>query len=151
MITRVSVRQWLLTAVGMLAMTLGIIGIFVPLLPTTPFLLLAASCFVRSSDRSYRWLINHPWFGSYIRNYREHRAIPLRTKFTAVGVLWSTIGFTALRIAPPWWASALLVLVAGAVTIHLLGMRTLTPEMLAPASPQRVDAASEDVPIKRAA
>jgi uncharacterized membrane protein YbaN (DUF454 family) len=151
MMTRVSVRQWLLTAVGMLAMALGIIGIFVPLLPTTPFLLLAASCFVRSSDRSYRWLINHPWFGSYIRNYREHRAIPLRTKVTAVAVLWSMIGFTALRVVPLWWVSGLLVLVAGAVTIHLLSLRTLTPEMLAPASPQRVDAASEDATTRRAA
>jgi uncharacterized membrane protein YbaN (DUF454 family) len=151
MITRVSVHQWLLTAVGMLAMALGIIGIFVPLLPTTPFLLLAAACFVRSSDRSYRWLINHPWFGSYIHNYREHRAIPLRTKFTAIGVLWGTIGLTALRIAPPWWLSALLVSVAGAVTIHLLSLRTLTPEMLTPASPQRVDTASDDCTTKRAA
>ncbi len=149
--TRVSVRQWLLTAVGMLATALGILGIFLPLLPTTPFMLLAAACFVRSSDRSYRWLINHPWFGSYIRNYREHRAIPLRTKFTAVGVLWSTIGLTALRIVPPWWLSALLVLVAGAVTIHLLSLRTLTPEMLVTPSPQRSDEEQQDVASRLAA
>ena len=151
MITRKSVRQWVLTAMGMLATALGIIGIFLPLLPTTPFLLLAAACFVRGSDRAYRWLITHPWFGSYIRNYREHRAIPLRTKFTAVGVLWGTIGLTALRIAPPWWVSALLMSVAGAVTLHLLSLRTLTPEMLATPSPQRVNAPTEDAPLKRAA
>lgn len=135
----------------MLATALGIIGIFLPLLPTTPFLLLAAACFVRSSDRAYRWLINHPWFGNYIRNYREHRAIPLRTKVTAIVVLWSTIGFTLLRIAPPWWVSAVLVSVAGTVTIHLLSLRTLTPEMLAGPLPQRADAAREDRPLKRAA
>ncbi|MFZ5863600.1 MAG: YbaN family protein [Nitrospirota bacterium] len=146
-----SVRQRLLTAVGMLATALGILGIFLPLLPTTPFLLLAAACFARSSDRSYQWLINHPWFGSYIRNYREHRAIPLRTKVTAITVLWSVIGYTAVYVVPLRWVSALLACVAGAVTIHLLSLRTLTPEMILPPATRRGDAPTNDRPIKRAA
>ena len=59
---------------------LGIIGIFLPLLPTTPFLLLAAACYARSSKRFYNWLLNNKWFGNYIKNYRERKGIPLQIK-----------------------------------------------------------------------
>lgn len=69
---------------GGLALAIGVVGVFVPLLPTTPFLLLAAACFFRSSDRLYSWLVNHKWLGSYIRNYREHRAMTRRAKAVSV-------------------------------------------------------------------
>ena len=69
---------------GCLAVVLGILGIFLPLLPTTPFLLLAAACFFRSSPRLYNWLISHKRMGPYIRNFREHRAIPLKAKVISV-------------------------------------------------------------------
>jgi uncharacterized protein len=65
--------RWLLIVVGLGSVGIGTVGIFVPLLPTTPFYLLAAACFFRSSDRLYRWLIGNKWCGPYIRNYREHR------------------------------------------------------------------------------
>ena len=69
-----------LATLGCIAFALGIVGIFVPLLPTTPFLLLAAALWVRSSPRLYAWLLAHPRLGVYIRNFREKRAIPLRAK-----------------------------------------------------------------------
>jgi uncharacterized membrane protein YbaN (DUF454 family) len=109
---------------------LGVLGIFVPLLPTTPFLLLAAACFVRSSPRLYVWLIHHKWFGKYIRYYREHRAIPLRAKIVALVLLWSVIGFTAWRVVSAWWIRTGLGVIALGVTVHLVHLRTLTPEMV---------------------
>ena len=83
---------------GIFALSLGIIGIVVPLLPTTPFLLLAAACFVRSSEKLYAWLLHHKWFGEYIRHYREHRAITLRAKIVILVLLWGVIAYTALGV-----------------------------------------------------
>ena len=119
----------LLVAVGVIAVGLGTVGVFVPLLPTTPFLLLAAACFIRSSDRLYAWLMHHKWFGSYIRNYREHRAITLRAKVFTLILLWAAIGYSALAVASTWWLRALLAAIAVGVTIHLLHLKTLTREM----------------------
>jgi uncharacterized membrane protein YbaN (DUF454 family) len=110
---------------------LGVLGILLPLLPTTPFLLLAAGCFVRSSPRLYAWLLNHKWFGSYIRHYREHKAIPLRAKVVVLALLWGSIGYAAIGVAKAWWLRALLVAIAVGVTTHVVRLKTLTPEMVA--------------------
>jgi uncharacterized membrane protein YbaN (DUF454 family) len=123
-------RKWILISVGIVALSLGVIGVFIPLLPTTPFLLLAAACFFRGSERLYSWLIHHPWFGDYIRHYREHRAITLRAKIVTLVLLWSVIGYTAFGIVTAWWVRALLGVIAIGVTIHILHLKTLTREML---------------------
>ena len=115
-----------LTVLGVIAVVLGVVGILLPRLPTTPFLLLAAACFMRSSDRLYRWLIRNRWLGDYIRNYREHRAMTLRAKVAALTVLWGVIGYSAFAVAKGWWLRGLLSAVAAAVTAHLLCLRTLT-------------------------
>jgi uncharacterized membrane protein YbaN (DUF454 family) len=125
-----SFRKWLLVVAGILSVGLGVLGIFLPVLPTTPFLLLAAACFVRSSDRLYQWLIHHKWFGPYIRNYREHKAITRRVKIWTLILLWGTIGYTAFGVLTSWALRTLLLLVAIGVTIHLLRMKTLTKDML---------------------
>ena len=132
---RAYLRKCALVAVGVLALALAVIGIFVPILPTTPFLLLAAACFIRSSERLYRWLIGHRWFGSYIRNYREHRAVTRRAKIAALVMLWSVIGYSAVAAVSAWWLRALLLAVAVGVTIHLLRLRTYTPDMAAKVEP----------------
>lgn len=129
-----SFRKWLLVAAGILSVGLGVLGIFLPILPTTPFLLLAAACFIRSSDRLYDWLIHHKWFGPYIRNYREHKAITKRTKIGTLLLLWGTIGYTAFGVLSSWTLRALLLLVAIGVTIHVLSMKTLTKEMVSGSS-----------------
>jgi uncharacterized membrane protein YbaN (DUF454 family) len=129
-LSRASFRKWLLIGAGVIALGLGVTGVFIPLLPTTPFLLLAAGCFFRSSERLYSWLIGHPWFGSYIRHYREHRAITLRAKVVTLLLLWGVIGFSAFAIVNAWWARALLGIVAVGVTVHILHLKTLTREML---------------------
>ena len=114
---------------GVLAVLLGAIGVFVPLLPTTPFLLLAAACFIRSSERLYTWLTHHRWLGSYIRNYREHHAVTLRAKVVALVLLWTVIGYSALAVVTSRWSRLVLALVAVGVTLHLLHLRTLTRDM----------------------
>lgn len=112
--------------VGTLSLGLGILGIFLPLLPTTPLLLLAAALYVRSSPRLYEWLINHPRLGSYIRNFREHRAIPLRVKVVSVSLVWLTIGYCIVAVVDRWWwAQLLMALLAAAITWHILSFATL--------------------------
>jgi hypothetical protein len=123
-------RKGLLISAGVLSVGLATAGIFLPLLPTTPFLLLAAACFIRSSDRLYRWLITHKWFGPYIKNYREHKAITKRAKVVILLLLWGTLGYTAIGVISALAARVLLLLIGVGVTLHVLSLKTLTPEML---------------------
>jgi uncharacterized membrane protein YbaN (DUF454 family) len=111
--------------IGIISVGLGTAGIFLPLLPTTPFLLLAAACFIRSSDRLYQWLIHNRWFGSYIRNYQEHRALPLRAKVTALILLWTTMTYSVFFLLRHWIPQVLLLLIAAVVTVYLLSLKTM--------------------------
>ncbi len=120
-----TVKRGLLAACGLAAVGLGIAGIFLPLLPTTPFLLLAAACFFRSSERLYGWLLNHKRLGRYVRQYRENRAIPLKAKLATLALLWATLAFSGLAVATALWARLLLLAVGVGVTLHLLAMKTL--------------------------
>lgn len=106
-------------------MALGTLGIVLPLLPTTPFLLLAAVCYARSSPRMLHWLTHNRWFGTYIRNYREGRGIPRREKILTLTLLWLTIGVTVVFFVPLLWVKILLVVIALAVTVHLLRIKTM--------------------------
>jgi uncharacterized membrane protein YbaN (DUF454 family) len=121
----IPIRRWIFVVLGSLALGLGIIGIVVPLLPTTPFLLLAAACYIRGSDRLYGWLINHRVFGDYIRNYREHRAITVRAKVFTLLLLWSVIIYTAIWIVPMLWLRILIVAIAAVVTAYILRLKTM--------------------------
>jgi len=122
---RATIQRWLLMTIGIISVGLGTAGIFLPLLPTTPFLLLAAACFIRSSDRLYQWLIHNRWFGSYIRNYQEHRALPLRAKVTALILLWTTMTYSVFFLLRHWLPQVLLLLIAAVVTIYLLSLKTM--------------------------
>ena len=113
-----------LNILGTLALILGVVGVFLPLLPTTPFLLLAAACYVKASPSLYNWLITHKYLGAYIRNYWEGKGIPLKTKFISIAVLWGTISLSALKIDNPY-VRIFLLIVAVAVTVHLVRMKTL--------------------------
>lgn len=115
-----------LIILGLLSLGLGVVGIFVPLLPTTPLLLLSAWCFVRSSERLYEWLINNRYLGEYIRNFREHRAIRLRAKILSVALIWLTIGYCVVAVVDEyWWAQIAMLLLAAAITWHILSYATL--------------------------
>ena len=123
-----AIRTWLrilLIIAGTFFVGLGIVGIFVPVLPTTPFLLLAAACYARSSQRFYGWLLNNKWFGSYIRNYLERKGVPLRAKVVTVTLLWVTIGSSVAFVVEILVVKLILVLIAIGVSIHILSVRTL--------------------------
>jgi len=113
---------------GILFVVLGIIGLLLPVLPTTPFLLLAAFFFARSSDRALQWLLHNRWFGAYIRNYRAGRGMALRDKIITLSLLWATIGLSAVYAVEQWWLRLLLISVAGGVTFHLARLKTYRQE-----------------------
>ncbi len=117
------VRALWITA-GTISLALGIIGIVLPVLPTTPFLLLTTYCYDRGSERLHNWLINNRVFGEYIRNYTEGRGIPLRVKVTAITILWVTIGISAYFFMPWLWVRIILFIIAASVTVHLLRLPT---------------------------
>jgi len=124
--------RMLLIACGTLCVALGILGMFLPLLPTTPFLLLAAVCYARGSRRLYRWLMSNRWCGEYIRNYREGRGIPLKQKVLTIVLLWLTIGYTVWFGVASWGVRFVLFGIAIGVTIHLVRIRTFKPESQRP-------------------
>jgi len=97
-----------------------VVGIFVPLLPTTPFLLLAAACYLRSSERFYRWLLANRFFGTYVRDYIEGKGMPLRTKTYIIALLWSTIGLSIFLTSPNTILKIVLLVVAIGVTVHII-------------------------------
>ena len=116
--------RWVLIIVGSFFTGLGIIGIFLPLLPTTPFLLLAAACYIKSSERLYNWLMNNKWIGRYIKNYLEGKGIPLKSKVLSISALWITIGYSVFFVVNIFPVRIILILIAIGVTIHLLSIRT---------------------------
>jgi hypothetical protein len=118
----------LLIASGTICVALGILGIFVPVLPTTPFLLLAAFFYARSSERFHQWLLGNHWFGQYIRNYQQGRGIALRDTIIPPVALSPALTCTVLTTAPAWWVKLLLLSVGIGVTMHLLRINTLPPE-----------------------
>ena len=115
----------LLIIAGTFSVGLGVIGIFVPLLPTTPFLLLAAACYARSSKRFYNWLLKNRWFGNYIKNYRDGKGIPLKVMVVSISLLWLTIIFSAFFIVHNIYIRIILILIAIGVTTHIISIRTL--------------------------
>ena len=115
----------MLITLGTFFVGLGIVGIFVPVLPTTPFLLLAAACYGRSSQRLYGWLLNNKWFGSYVRNYLQRKGVPLKVKVLTIALLWVTIGISVAFAVQILGVRLILVLIAIGVSIHILSIRTL--------------------------
>jgi uncharacterized membrane protein YbaN (DUF454 family) len=115
--------QILLITLGTFFVGVGIVGIFIPVLPTTPFLLISAALYAKSSTRFYNWLINNRIFGQYIKNYREGKGIPLRLKIITITLLWLTIGCSAIFAVDILWVRIMLVIIAAGVTVHVIGIR----------------------------
>ena len=118
--SNLSRRLWFIA--GTFFVGLGIIGIFLPIVPTTPFLLLAAAFYARSSQRFYNWLLNNRWFGSYIRGYREGKEIPLKVKVLTISLLWITIGCSVTFAVHIFIVRIILILIAIGVTVHILSI-----------------------------
>ncbi|WP_323017093.1 YbaN family protein [Castellaniella sp.] len=111
------------TVLGTISLVLGVLGIFLPLLPATPFLLLAAFCYVRGSQRLHAWLMSHRILGPYIRDFQSGRGIPLRSKCMALALMWPSLAVSAW-IMPIPWARWLLLIPGIGVTIYLWRLPT---------------------------
>jgi hypothetical protein len=119
-----NVKKFLLIFTGSLSLGLGLIGIILPVLPTTPFLLLAAFCYLRSSAPLYHWLMRHPLLGPYLDNYINHRAIKRSLKISTIALLWLSLLVSMFLIAS-FHLRIFLAIVGLAVTIHVLSLRSL--------------------------
>ena len=109
---------------GSVSLALGTLGIFLPLLPTTPFYLLTAWLYMRSSEKLYNKVMNNKYFGSIVRNFQEDKSISLKTKILTISMLWITILLSAFLAVTVWWIRLLLFAIAIGVTIHILSYRT---------------------------
>ena len=116
---------------GTICLVLGAIGIVLPILPTTPFLLASAACYYKSSPKMHKWLLNNKWFGDYIKNYQEGKGIPRKTKLTALTVLWVTIGISTIffldQILPSFLVlpmQLIMIIVAVLVTVYMIKLPT---------------------------
>ena len=119
-----NLRNRLLTLAGTISLGLAVLGIFLPLLPTTPFLLLAAACYARSSRRFSNWLSSNRFFGKFIKNYQEGKGVPLKLKAFSILLLWITIGCSVAFAVQILAVRIILGFIATGVTIHILSIRT---------------------------
>lgn len=123
-------KNALLVAFGFLSLSIGVVGIFFPVLPTTPFVLVSAGCFLKGSTRLYRWLTGHRTLGPYIDNWCRYRAVTKKSKIVSIVVLWAVLSSTVAFGSFPVWMRFGLVFVGIAVTVHLALLKTLTAEMM---------------------
>lgn len=124
-----SIKRHIYVILGSLSLIVGIVGVFIPLLPTTPFLLLASFCYLRSSERMYNWLMNHKIFGAYIYCYLTYKAVPKKTKFGTIIFLWSTLIFSMIVVSS-FHVRIFLFVVGLGVSAHLLMLKTMNQEDL---------------------
>jgi len=118
------IARLLWNAAGTFFLSLGVVGIAIPLLPTTPFLLLAAACYLRGSARMYRWMMANKYFGQYLRDYRDGRGMPIKVKVGTVSLLWAVITFSAIFATSSTIVRIGLFVVAIGVTIHIVTLKT---------------------------
>jgi uncharacterized membrane protein YbaN (DUF454 family) len=122
---RDSIKKGLLITSGTILLILGVIGIFIPLLPTTPFLLLAAACYIRGSKKFYYWLIKNRLLGEYIKNYQDGKGVPYKVKIITIIVLWLTIIISTILFVSILLIQIILIIIAISVTIHIIKIKTL--------------------------
>lgn len=115
----------LLMAAGTLSLATGIIGIFVPVLPTTCFLLFAAWCYARSSQKSYDRLMNARYIGKYLKNYRDGKGVAKSIKIASISLIWISISYAALVVVSNVYIQILLLAIAAGVTWHIVTIPTL--------------------------
>lgn len=112
-------KRALLLIAGVFSLLLGVVGVFLPLLPTVPFVLLAAYCFARSSERLHGWLIHHRYFGPVFDSFQEGKGIPRRVKYRTIAIIWLSMGVSCWVVAK-LWLCMLLVIIGLGVSVYLL-------------------------------
>jgi hypothetical protein len=119
-----NLKKGIFVVAGTISLGLGAVGVFLPILPTTPFLLLSAACYYKGSERMHRWLLSNKLFGSYIRNYKEGKGISQMGKIFTLFLLWITICYSALFMVNNYIVQIVLFAIAIAVTIHIMTLPT---------------------------
>lgn len=122
--TKNNMKKFILKLFGLLSLIFAIIGIFLPILPTTPFLLLSSFLFLKSSKKLHNWLIEHKIFGQYIKDFQQEKAIPVKIKILSVSMLWLSIISSVIFFTDKIWLKILLITIAVGVTIHILNYKT---------------------------
>ncbi len=120
--------RWTLLISGFLATALGVLGVFLPVLPTVPFLLLALACFARSSERFYNWLLDHAHLGPIIRPYINGQGMTRASKVKAIALVWASISLSAFYLVETDWVRWLLLLISCGVTLYLLQLPAIKVE-----------------------
>ena len=118
------------TIIGSIFVGIGVVGIFIPLLPTTVFLLIASYFFMKSSPELNEKLLNHKHLGSYIRNYKEKKGMPIRSKITSISLLWISILLSAYYFTDSLFIRILLLIIATGVTIHIATLKNLQSQTI---------------------
>jgi len=110
---------------GVISLIMAVIGFFLPLLPTVPFVLLAAFLFDRSSSKMHNWITSHTLFGKYIRDYNQDKSISIKVKVLAIAMMWISMSVSIFVVfRDTWWVQLLLVSIAVGVTVFIIGMKT---------------------------
>lgn len=138
-------KKYLFIVLGSLSLGLGALGVAIPVLPTTPFLLIALACYLKSSRRLYEWLIHHRLFGTYLYNYVNYRAVPKATKIGALAILWAGL-ITSILLVNLLYVRLILLIVGIVVSFHILSLKTLTKEQQAESKPPAPEPAPETKP-----
>ena len=119
-----NLRKAILIIFGSFFILLGFIGIFLPLLPTTPFILLGAACYIKGSQKLYDWLINNKLFGIYIKHYYDGKGIALNIKLITIAFLWTSIIFSVVFVVPGQLFKIILLFIAVGVTWHIISIKS---------------------------
>lgn len=125
-----SIMKSILIGVGTLSIVFGVIGLFLPIIPTTPFLLLAGACYMRSSEKHHKRLLENKWLGPYLKDYYEDKGIPLYAKIISISFLWVSLSVSMVFFAKTLWVRIILIGIGAGVTIFLLRQKTKKPEVL---------------------
>ena len=111
--------------IGTISLIIAFIGVVLPVLPTTPFVLLSAACYYKGSERLHRWLSSNKVFGPIIRDYEEHKGMKKTTKIRALTIMWAAVLTSAFIILSTWTMQALVILVAVVGTVAMLRTKTV--------------------------
>lgn len=124
-----SMMKSILIGIGTLSVVFGVIGLFLPVIPTTPFLLLAGACYMRSSEKHHKRLLENKWLGPYLRDYYENKGIPLYAKIVSISFLWISLTVSMVFFAKILWVRIILIGIGSGVTIFLLRQKTKKPQV----------------------
>lgn len=121
----ISIKKILLIISGSISLAIGFVGVFLPVLPTTPFVLLAGGCFIKSSKKLYLWMINNRVFGKYVDNYLKYRAVTLKSKVISLLFLWGMILSSAIFFVENMHFKILLIVIAVSVSAHIILLKQI--------------------------